>query len=201
MLARPHAALVELPELGPLALGVPLPEGVAERQHALFGSGLVLVAPGAAEGGVEAVLVDGVEQRGRLQPVARGHRAGVGDAALVDGVLHLGHEEPGAQRVHLRVPVVEHLGEVVTGVDVEYREGDLPRLEGLRRQVQQDGGVLTAAEEQDGPLRLGGDLADDEDGQRLEQVQVAQRVAEGSGPGRSPTRRSDPAGPKRRRRG
>ena len=101
VLAGPHAALVELPQLGPLALGVPLTEGVAERQHPFLGPRLVLVAAGPAEGGVEAVLVDGVEQRGGLQAVARGRRAGIGHAALVDRVLHLGHDEPGAFGLHL----------------------------------------------------------------------------------------------------
>ena len=100
-------------------------------------------------------------------------RPRVGHPALVDGVLHLGDEEAGALGLDLRVPVVEHLGEVVPGVHVEDGEGDPPRLERLGGQVQQDGRVLAPAEEQDRALRLGGHLADDEDGQRLQEVEVA----------------------------
>ena len=50
-----HAAVVEVPDLGPLVLGIPLAELVAEREHALLGAGLLLVAPAAAEQRVEAV--------------------------------------------------------------------------------------------------------------------------------------------------
>ena len=88
----------------------------------------------------------------------------------------------------------------MAGVDVEDREGDLARLERLGRQVQQDGRVLAAAEEEDGAFRLGRHLADDEDGQRLQQVEMAQGVAEGTdqgGHGRvraAPGRRGEPVG-------
>ena len=88
----------------------------------------------------------------------------------------LRHDETGALGLDLGVPVVEHLGEVVPRVHVEHREGDPPRLERLGGQVQQDGRVLAPAEEQDRTLRFGGHLADDEDGQRLQQVEVAERV-------------------------
>ena len=105
--------------------------------------------------------------------------ARVGHPALVDGVLHLGHEEASPLRFDLRVAVVEHLGEVVAGVHVEHREGDPAGPEGLGGQVEQDRRVLAAAEEEDGPLRLGGHLADDEDGQGLEEVEVAEGVLHG----------------------
>src|ERR1700722_1518868 len=100
--AGPHGALVELPEFGSLALRVPLTEGVAKREHPLLGPGLVLVSPGPAKGGVEAVGVDGVEQGGRLEAVA--HTAGtrVRHATLIDRLLDAGHEEPGSDRLHLR---------------------------------------------------------------------------------------------------
>jgi hypothetical protein len=163
--ARAHAALVELPELGTLTLGVPLPEGVTERQDALLGPGLVLVPAGAAEGSVELVGVDGVEQGRGLQAIARRDGARVGHPALVDGVLDLGDEETRPLCLDLRIAVGEHLGEVVAGVDMEDGEGDPSRLERLGGQVEQDRRVLASAEEQDRALRLGGHLAYDEDGE------------------------------------
>ena len=69
VLTGPHGALVQLPQLGPLALGVPLSERVPERKDALLGTRLVLVAARTAEGGVEPVGVDGVEQGRGLQAV------------------------------------------------------------------------------------------------------------------------------------
>ena len=179
VLARPHAALVELPELGSLTLGVPLAEGVAERQHPLLGPGLVLVAAGPAEGGVEACSLmasSSVVVCSRLRE-ATGPGSATRPWSMESCTLATRSRAPSG--LDLRVAVVEHLGEVVPGVDVEHREGDLAGLERLGRQVQQDGRVLAAAEEQHRPLGLGRHLADDEDGQRLEQVEVAQRVAEG----------------------
>jgi hypothetical protein len=54
--------VVEVPHLGPLGPGIPLPELVAKREDALLGPRALLVSPRASEGGVEAVLGDGVQQ-------------------------------------------------------------------------------------------------------------------------------------------
>src|SRR5438128_2465308 len=81
-----------------LALGVPLSEVVAEREHALLGARPLLVAARAAEGGVEAVLGDRVQQRHRLQLVARRARSRLlHHAPAVDRVLHAGHDQSLAQ--------------------------------------------------------------------------------------------------------
>src|SRR5581483_2063652 len=70
VLALADAAVVDGPQLGALVLGVPLAEVVPEGEDALLGPGLLLVPPGAPEGGVEALLLDGPQERGGLQPVA-----------------------------------------------------------------------------------------------------------------------------------
>ena len=64
------AAVVEVPEFGALVLGVPLAGAVAEGEDALLGAGFFFVAARAAEGCVEAVLAQAVEQRGGLQQAA-----------------------------------------------------------------------------------------------------------------------------------
>ena len=69
-----------------------------------------------------------------------------------------------------------HLGEVVAGVDVHHRERELAGPEGLLGQVQHDDGVLAAREQQDRPLELGRDLADDVDRLGLEGPEVGQLV-------------------------
>src|SRR5690242_11521976 len=63
------AAVVQRPKLGALRLGIPLAGLVAEGEDALLCAGALLVAAGAAESGVEAVLGDRVEQRDALEPV------------------------------------------------------------------------------------------------------------------------------------
>jgi hypothetical protein len=67
--ARVLARVVEPPELGPLRLRVPAVLGAAEREDALLGARLLLVAPGAAEGRVEAVQVERLLQALRLPHV------------------------------------------------------------------------------------------------------------------------------------
>ena len=102
------AAVVEAPQLRALVLRIPLAELVAEGEDALLGAGLLLVAAGAAEDGVELVLLDGVQQRRRLQAVARGARALLlHHPARVDGLLHRGHHQPGAQVGHALVAVLD----------------------------------------------------------------------------------------------
>ena len=122
------------------------------------------------------VLLDRVEQRRRLQLVARGARAGLlDDAALVDRLLHARDDEPLAELGDAAVAVLDHLGEVVPGVDVHDRERELARAERLLGEPQQHDRVLAAREEQHGPLPLGGDLAHDVDRLGLELVEVRER--------------------------
>src|SRR5215208_3969258 len=71
VLALADARVVEIPQLGSLRARVPLAEVVAEAEDALLGAGALLVAARAAHRGVEAVLLDRVEQRRRLELVAR----------------------------------------------------------------------------------------------------------------------------------
>src|SRR5206468_4771800 len=70
-LALVNAAVVEAPELWALVLRVLLAELVAEREHPLLGARLLLVSTSTPEQAVEAVLLDGLEQDRRLDPVAR----------------------------------------------------------------------------------------------------------------------------------
>ena len=67
MLALADARVVEVPQLGPLRARVPLAEVVAEGEDPLLRAAALLVAAGAADRRVEAVLLDRVEQRRRLQ--------------------------------------------------------------------------------------------------------------------------------------
>ena len=128
--------------LGPLGAGLPLPELVAEREDALLGAGLLLIALAATEDRIELVLLDGVEQGYGLQSVARRIVARLlAHAALIDA-LDAGDDEPLAQLDDTAVAELEHLGKVVPGVDVHDREWELGRTEGLLGDAQQDDRVL-----------------------------------------------------------
>ena len=191
VLALGDRAVVDVPQLGPLAARVPLPVDVAEGEDALLRAGALLVAAGAAERRVEVVRGDRVQQRDRLQPVARA--ALVGDAARVDRLLHGGDDQPLAQLVHAPVAELDHLGEVVPRVHVHDRERQRAGAERLLRQPQQHDRVLAAGEQQHGPLELGGDLAHDVDRLGLERAQLRHRggaVAVGGAPPGAPPPRA-----------
>src|SRR5262252_7471333 len=52
MLAGPDPAVQQPPQLGPLQLGIPLTELVAEGEYSLLRAGLFFVAPRSAKGAV-----------------------------------------------------------------------------------------------------------------------------------------------------
>ena len=101
------------------------------------------------------------------------------DAAVVDRVLHARDDQALAELADAAVAVLDHLGEVVLGVDVHQRERERRRAERLLGQPQQHDRVLAAAEQQHRALEFGGDLAHHVDRLGLERAQVAQLGAGG----------------------
>src|SRR3954449_6415463 len=184
VLALADPPVVDAPQLRALAARVPLTEVVAEAEDPLLRAGALLVAARAAERGVEAVLLDRVEQRRRLQAVARRARPGLLDhTAAVDRILHRGDDEPLAELGHAAVAVLDDLGEVVARVHVHERERERRGAERLLGQAQKDDRVLAAAEEQDRPRQLGRHLAHDVDRLGFEDVQMGQLVRAHAAPG------------------
>ena len=177
MLALADAAVEQRPQLWALVLGVPLAEVVAEAEDSLLGAGALLIAASATKRRVKAVLGDRVEQRRRLQAVARSAWTGLlANPAGVDRVLDVRDDQALAQLLHEPVTERDHLGEVVPGVDVHHREREAAGAERLLGQPHQNDRVLAAAEQQHRALELGGDLTHDEDRLGLERLQVGQLV-------------------------
>ena len=97
--------------------------GIAEREDALLGARLLLVAAGPAEGRVETVFLERLAQRHRL------HDMGVGVGAVVERVDLLANavlvgvdQEIEAQPGRHLVAEGDHLAELPGGVDVKERE-------------------------------------------------------------------------------
>ena len=174
VLPAPQPAVVQAPELRPLGTRLPLAELVTQREHPLLGTRLLLVPPGTAKDRVEAVLQDGVQERGGLEPVARRVAGLLTHAAGIDGVLDRGHDQPLAQLGDTPITEVDDLREVVAGVHVHQREREARRSERLLRQSQQHDGVLATREQQHRVLELGCDLAHDEDRLGLQRVEVGE---------------------------
>ncbi|MNQ77374.1 hypothetical protein D3C85_922390 [compost metagenome] len=173
VLAAMHAGVEQIPQLGPLGLGVPLAEFVAERKDAFLGARLFLVAPGAADAGVEAEFLDRLQQGYGLRRIARIGLAPQDDAAAADRVFDAAHDQGFAQFGRACVAEGDHFVEVVPGVDVHQRERKAARPEGFLGQAQQHHGVLAAREQQHGFFAFGGHFAQDEYRFRFQPIQVA----------------------------
>ncbi|MNT10810.1 hypothetical protein D3C72_1456610 [compost metagenome] len=153
---------------------------VAEGVDTLLGAGLLLVATGAAEGRIEAVLVE------RLLEALGLHHVGVLRAAMGEGVDVLGDAfriDVGDQvQAHLGdhlVAELVHLLELPPGVDVHDRERQLAGEERLARQVQHHGGVFTDGVEHHRVVEFGGHFTNDVDALRLQLFQVRQFIEHG----------------------
>src|SRR5258706_8011063 len=108
------------------------------------------------------MLGDGVEQRHCLQSIPTGPRTHLfHHSAAIDGILNRRHDQLQAQPLDRAIAELQHLVEVLAGVDVHDWKRDLGRREGLDCKVQHHQRVLTTGEQQHGSLELGGDLAYD----------------------------------------
>src|SRR4029450_1718096 len=117
VLTRPVPPVVEVPQLGPLVLGVPLPEIVAEAEHPLLGPSLLLVAAATTKHRVDPVLLDRLQQRHRLKTITTSTGPLLlDDLAGIDGVLDMRHHQPHPQLGHPPLPELTHLTEVVPSI-------------------------------------------------------------------------------------
>ncbi len=192
-LALIEAAVVQVPEFGPLVLGVPLAEGVAEAVDALLGARFLFVAPRAAEGRVEVARAESVEQGARLQQAAallssQAERAG----AVVDGLPIGVDDQPDADFRAESVAELDHLLELVSGVDVQQGKRDRAGVKGLLRQTHHHRRILADGIEHHRPLEFGSHFTQDVNALGFQGAQVAEDRVQAweKGPGSSVIRLS-----------
>jgi hypothetical protein len=145
----------------------------AEREDALLGAALFLVTPGAAEGRVEAELVERLLERLGLHDVGvHGGAVGEGVDALRDAVRVGVHDQVEAELLRDAVAQLVHRPELPAGVDVQQRKWGQSRVESLQRDVQHRRAVLADRVEHDRVVALGNDLAHDLDAFGFQTLQV-----------------------------
>ena len=179
------ARVEQVPQFRPLVARVPGVALGAKREDAFLGPALLLVAPRAAECGIEPVLVQRLLERLGLHDVGVQGRAG-GDR--IDAALHAVlvdmddqiEREPAGGLVAKR----NHLAKFPGGVDVQQRERKWRGIEGLDGKVQHDAGVLADRVEHHRILEFGDDLAHDFDRLRLEPLEVCRKSLRRRGIGR-----------------
>src|SRR6185369_3053836 len=117
--------IVEVPQLGALIFGIPLTELVTKGEEALLRARLFLVAPRAADGGIEAMVAKAGQQSLRFEEAATILRAKVeGIGARGDGRLIAPDEEVSADLLHASVPEFVHLGKFIARVHVHQWKRD-----------------------------------------------------------------------------
>lgn len=168
------AGVEESPEFGALVFGVPDLVAVAEGEDAFFGAGTLFVAAGTAEGGVEAVELEGLDEGAGFEVFGALGAGPVFDVAaeLFEGFFVFVDDEFGTEFFGEAVAVGVHLGELEGGVDVHQGEGELAGAEGFAGDVEHAGGVFADGEEHDGLFAFGDDFAHDVDGFVFEAFEV-----------------------------
>ena len=135
--------LIESPQLRPLVPRVPAVRGRSKRKYALLRPALFLVAPRAAEGRIEAVLVERLLERFRLHHVGVDGRSvrerpDAGAQAVLVGVDDQVETEFGGATIAKR----DHFLEFPGRVDMEKRKWRLRWPERLQGKVQHHRAVL-----------------------------------------------------------
>ena len=180
-----NAGVVEIPQLGALVLRIPLTGRVAEGIDALLGARFFFIAARAAEGRIEVVVAQRIQQRLRLQQSA----AALGvERDRIRSRRNCGFIAPDQQLrangASHRIAEGEHLGEFEAGVYMQQRKRNRRGIEGLLRQPQHDGGILADGVEHDGPLEFRSHLAQYVNALRFQQAQMAQALRGGCARGR-----------------
>ena len=152
-----------------------MPSG-SNGKHAFLRPRLLLVATGAPERRIEAVLVERLNKGLSLHDVGVERRAVLKRVdALVQSLLVDMNEQIEAEPLGGFVAERDHVPKLPGRIDVEQRERRRGRKERLHRQVQHHGAVLANRIQHDGPLAFRDDLAHDVDAFGLETLKVRER--------------------------
>src|SRR5437899_7739930 len=107
--------IVDVPQLRAMVILNTLAKLVAEREYALLGARLFLVAPRSADRGIERKLGDRFEQGHRLRGIPAFVEAAQFDRAAADRILDGAHDKPLAELGSAGVAECDHLREIVPG--------------------------------------------------------------------------------------
>ena len=169
------AAIIDAPWLGALALRIPQMIGAAKGEHTFLGTRCLLVAAGAAECGIEAIMIERLPQRLRLHHVGMQFRsAGYRIDAASEALFVDMHDQIEAELAGAGIAKRDHLAELPGGVDVQQRKRRLRRVERLERQMQQDRRILADRIEHHWIFRLGHRLANDVDALGFQLFEMAE---------------------------
>src|SRR5260370_11040129 len=147
----------------------------AKRKHPLFRAALFFVAAAAAEGRIEAVLVQGLAQRLGEHDVGIGGAVGPGFDPGAHTLLIGVDQEFQAEFLCGGVPEFQHFPEIPPRCDLQQRKRRLRGRKGLARQMQHHRAILADRIQQDRLFTLRDDFAKYVNALRLEPLQIVER--------------------------
>ena len=124
--------------------------GGAEREDAFLGAGFFLIAPGAAKGDIELVLIKRLFQGLRLHDVGMARRAmRERTDAGINAFLVRMDDQVHTNLGRLAIAEFDHFAKLPGRIDMHQRERRHARIEGLHRQMQHHRAVFADRIEHD----------------------------------------------------
>ena len=171
--------VVQVPQLRPLVLRIPLPQRVAERIDPFLGPRLLFFAPRSAQRRVEPALLQRIQQRPRLQRRATLLRPQPERVRVLFECLRVFvHDQLETQLGARPVAELDHLPELVRRVHVQQRPRRLGRIKRLQRQPQHHRRVLADRVQHHRPREFGRDFSQDVNAFRFERLQISEPVCQ-----------------------
>ena len=147
---------------------------VAKGVDPLLGARLLFIAPCAAKGCVEVVVLQGIEQCLRLeQPAASLGIERNRVRPCCNRRFIPPYQQFGANRASHLIAKGNHLVKLEPGVDMQQRKRNRPWVEGFLRKAQHHRGILADGVQHHRPLKFGDHFAKNVEALCLEQTQMA----------------------------
>src|SRR5690606_31921567 len=148
-------AVEEVPQFGALVFWIPFAEIVAVGEKAFFGTCFFFIAASPADGAIDFMFFDSVEEGGDLKGIAGGiFSSFFCNASVVDRFLYRSYEELYAEVFYELIAESDSFREIVTGVHMQQRKRNFTGIEGFFCQVSNQDGVFSTGKQDNRVLEL-----------------------------------------------
>src|SRR5450631_342420 len=144
-----NLTIIDVPEFGPLPLGIPLSEFIPNRKYSFFGPGFFFVPSCSADAGIKSKFFYRIQQGVGLQRVAAcKFTTGFFQRFFPDCVFDLANDEFFSDTFYQAVTIIQGLLKIVAGIDMYQRKWKFSRAEGFQRQMHQGYRILSTAKQE-----------------------------------------------------
>src|SRR5690606_17195697 len=155
VLALINSSIENIPELGALALRIPLSEFIPHGKYTFFRTGFLFIPACTANTGVKAIALNYFQQGERLQSIPARILLFLFDRpALVDGILHVTDNQLFTQFGNQLIAEFEGLNKIMPGVYMHQGKRKFSGPEGFAGQMNQRYGILPTGKQQGRLVKL-----------------------------------------------